>query len=259
MHAATSLSPAGNLSGLQELGVAARARGHRRRKPRGSRERRYRGRCQAQSGDGVGGTGTKLPPSADVYFAVESFAAYGRLGRRNLEDMEAGARVEVDTRKRNPMDFALWKGETPGDGVVWWESPWGPGRPGWHIECSAMSGKYLGESFDVHCGGKDLIFPHHENEIAQSEAASGKQLSRYWLHNGFVNIDNEKMSKSLGNFFTIREVREKFDPQTIRLRSNDSRSCSPSSASIGPAVSLASPGWTRWAWAPSPGRWSPPR
>ncbi len=151
----------------------------------------------------------------DVYYAVETFPEYLRLSKRNLEDMLAGARVDVGEKKRNPMDFALWKGSKPGE--PWWESPWGHGRPGWHIECSAMSMRFLGQTFDIHGGGKDLIFPHHENEIAQSEAANGCQFVRYWLHNGFVNINSEKMSKSLGNFFTIREVLERFDPETLRF------------------------------------------
>ncbi|MEC9465289.1 MAG: cysteine--tRNA ligase [Myxococcota bacterium] len=151
----------------------------------------------------------------DVYFAVDSFDGYGKLSGRKLDDMEAGARVEVDTRKRNPMDFALWKSAKPGE--PWWDSPWGKGRPGWHIECSAMSEQYLGKTLDIHGGGKDLIFPHHENEIAQSEAAHSCCYVTTWMHNGFVNIDNEKMSKSLGNFFTVREVLEKFDGQTIRF------------------------------------------
>ncbi|MBI5485581.1 MAG: cysteine--tRNA ligase [Deltaproteobacteria bacterium] len=151
----------------------------------------------------------------DVYFAVETYPDYLKLSGRNLEEMQAGARVEVGEKKRNPMDFALWKGSKPGEPR--WESPWGDGRPGWHIECSAMSMKFLGKSFDIHGGGKDLIFPHHENEIAQSEAANGCRFVRYWLHNGFVNINSEKMSKSLGNFFTIREVLQKFDPETLRF------------------------------------------
>ncbi|HEV8306763.1 MAG TPA: cysteine--tRNA ligase, partial [Methylomirabilota bacterium] len=132
----------------------------------------------------------------DVYFAVRRFPRYGRLSGRELEDLQAGARVEVDERKRDPLDFALWKASKPGE--PWWDSPWGRGRPGWHIECSAMSMKYLGETFDVHGGGQDLIFPHHENEIAQSEAATDQPFVRYWIHNGFVNIDSAKMSKSLG-------------------------------------------------------------
>lgn len=151
----------------------------------------------------------------DVYFCVEKFAPYLKLSKRNLEEMQAGARIEVDERKRHPMDFALWKEAKPGE--PFWESPWGKGRPGWHIECSAMSMKYLGETFDIHGGGKDLIFPHHENEIAQSEAATGHPFVRYWLHNGFVNINAEKMSKSLGNFFTIREVLEKYDSEVLRF------------------------------------------
>ncbi|MCX7823593.1 MAG: cysteine--tRNA ligase [Syntrophobacterales bacterium] len=151
----------------------------------------------------------------DVYFAVDHFPGYGKLSGRSLEDMIAGARVEVDEHKKNPFDFVLWKGSKEGEPA--WDSPWGPGRPGWHIECSAMSAKLLGETFDIHGGGKDLIFPHHENEIAQSEGAFGKTFVRYWLHNGFVNINNEKMSKSLGNFFTIREILEKVHPEVLRL------------------------------------------
>ena len=159
--------------------------------------------------------GAAYPAHGDVYFAVEKFATYGKLGRRSLEDMEAGARVEVSEQKRHPMDFVLWKTAKPGEPS--WDSPWGKGRPGWHIECSAMAKEYFGDTFDIHGGGRDLIFPHHENEIAQSEAASQKQFARVWMHGGLVNIDNEKMSKSLGNFFTIREVLEKFDPQTVRF------------------------------------------
>jgi cysteinyl-tRNA synthetase len=151
----------------------------------------------------------------DVYYAVDSFPGYLKLSGRNMEDMLAGARVELGDKKRNPMDFALWKGSKPGE--PWWESPWGNGRPGWHIECSAMSMEFLGKTFDFHGGGKDLVFPHHENEIAQSEGANSCQFVRYWLHNGFVNIDSEKMSKSLGNFFTIREVLEKYDSETLRF------------------------------------------
>jgi len=151
----------------------------------------------------------------DVYFRVSTFPGYLKLSKRNLEDMQAGARIEVDERKENPMDFALWKGAKPGE--PFWESPWGQGRPGWHIECSAMSMKLLGETFDIHGGGKDLVFPHHENEIAQSEAASGRPFVRYWLHNGFVNINSEKMSKSLGNFFTIKEVLARYDSEILRF------------------------------------------
>jgi len=151
----------------------------------------------------------------DVYFSVADFADYGKLSGRKLEDMEAGARVDVDDRKRNPFDFALWKSAKPGEPS--WESPWGKGRPGWHIECSAMSGVFLGESFDIHGGGKDLIFPHHENEIAQSEGAFGKPFAKYWIHNGFVNINQEKMSKSLGNFLMIRDVLESYHSESVRL------------------------------------------
>jgi len=151
--------------------------------------------------------GVAYQVNGDVYFQVQKFPAYGALSKRKLEDMQAGARVEVDERKRNPMDFALWKSSKPGE--PGWDSPWGRGRPGWHIECSAMSMKHLGKTFDIHGGGMDLIFPHHENEIAQSCAATGKQFARYWVHNGFVQVNQEKMSKSLGNFFTIREIFEK--------------------------------------------------
>jgi cysteinyl-tRNA synthetase len=150
-----------------------------------------------------------------VYFEVEKFAGYGKLSKRDLEDMMAGARIEVDARKRNPMDFALWKSSKEGEPS--WESPWGPGRPGWHIECSAMALKHLGETFDIHGGGADLIFPHHENEIAQSEAYTGKPFVRFWVHNGFITVDKEKMSKSLGNFFTIKEILEKFDGEAVRF------------------------------------------
>ncbi|MCP9438735.1 MAG: cysteine--tRNA ligase [Nitrospira sp.] len=150
----------------------------------------------------------------DVYFHVARYPAYGRLSKRRLEDLQAGARVEVDERKRHPMDFALWKRSKPGEPS--WPSPWGPGRPGWHIECSAMSIKHLGETFDIHGGGMDLIFPHHENEIAQSCGATGKEFARFWVHNGFVQIHQEKMSKSLGNFFTIREIFAKSDwPESV--------------------------------------------
>ncbi|MBJ6751746.1 cysteine--tRNA ligase [Geomonas anaerohicana] len=152
---------------------------------------------------------------SDVFFRVDRFEGYLKLSKRNLEDMQAGARIEVDEKKEHPMDFALWKGAKPGE--PYWESPWGQGRPGWHIECSAMSSKFLGDTFDIHGGGKDLIFPHHENEIAQSEAASGKPFVKYWLHNGFVNINSEKMSKSLGNFFTIKEVLERYDAEVLRF------------------------------------------
>jgi cysteinyl-tRNA synthetase len=151
----------------------------------------------------------------DVYFRVVSFKDYGKLSKRNIEDLKAGARVEVDERKQDPLDFALWKASKPGEPA--WASPWGPGRPGWHIECTAMGFKHLGETFDIHAGGKDLIFPHHENEIAQSEAYSGKKFVNYWIHNGFVNINQEKMSKSLGNFFTIRDILGQYDAEVVRL------------------------------------------
>jgi cysteinyl-tRNA synthetase len=150
-----------------------------------------------------------------VYFAVDKFSGYGKLSKRDREGMIAGARVEVDEKKKNPLDFALWKKSKESEPS--WVSPWGPGRPGWHIECSAMSIKHLGESFDIHGGGADLLFPHHENEIAQSEAFTGKPFVKYWVHNGFITIDKEKMSKSLGNFFTIKEVLDKFDPEVIRF------------------------------------------
>jgi len=159
--------------------------------------------------------GLAYPSEGDVYFSVRAFPDYGKLSRRRLDDLKAGARVEPGEQKRDPLDFALWKAAKPGE--PFWESPWGPGRPGWHIECSAMSEKYLGETFDLHAGGKDLVFPHHENEIAQSEGASGKLFARVWMHNGFVTVDEEKMSKSLGNFFTIREVIAKFEPEALRL------------------------------------------
>ncbi len=151
----------------------------------------------------------------DVYYAVDRFAEYGKLAHRRLEDMAAGARIEVDARKRHPMDFALWKSSKPGEPA--WDSPWGKGRPGWHIECSAMSSKYLGQPFDIHGGGADLIFPHHENEIAQSEGAKDCALARYWLHNGMVTVEREKMSKSLGNFLTIGEALGKVStPEVLR-------------------------------------------
>ena len=151
----------------------------------------------------------------DVYYRVRSFERYGQLSGRSLEEMMAGARVEIDERKEDPMDFALWKEAKPGEPA--WESPWGPGRPGWHIECSVMSMKYLGETLDIHGGGQDLIFPHHENEIAQSEAYTGKPFVRYWLHNGFITVNKEKMSKSLGNFFILREILAKYPPEVVRF------------------------------------------
>jgi cysteinyl-tRNA synthetase len=159
--------------------------------------------------------GHAYPVEGDVYFAISSFAPYGRLSGKNLDDLLAGARVEVDERKRDPRDFALWKGAKPGEPS--WDSPWGPGRPGWHIECSAMAMKYLGVSFDLHGGGEDLIFPHHECEIAQAEACTGKPFARYWVHNGMVNMGKEKMSKSLGNTLSIREIVKRHSPDTLRL------------------------------------------
>jgi len=151
----------------------------------------------------------------DVYFSARKFKDYGKLSHYNIEELEAGARINVDEKKRDPMDFALWKAQKPGEPA--WDSPWGPGRPGWHIECSVMANKYLGDTIDIHSGGVDLVFPHHENEIAQSEAANGKPFARYWLHNAFLNIDNQKMSKSLGNFFTVREASKHYGYEIIRF------------------------------------------
>ncbi len=150
----------------------------------------------------------------DVYFRTRSFETYGKLSGQPIEELQSGARIDVNDIKDDPLDFAVWKSAKPGE--PYWESPWGKGRPGWHIECSAMSSHYLGETLDIHCGGQDLIFPHHENEIAQSEAANGKTFANYWMHNGYINIDNKKMSKSLGNFFTVREVAEKYGYEVIR-------------------------------------------
>jgi cysteinyl-tRNA synthetase len=157
--------------------------------------------------EGLVNKGIAYELGGDVYFSVNKYSAYGQLSGKILEELQAGARVEVDTRKQDPMDFALWKASKPGEPS--WDSPWGKGRPGWHIECSAMAVAELGPTFDIHGGGKDLIFPHHENEIAQSCAYTGKEFARYWVHNGFVTVDKEKMSKSLGNFFTIREILDK--------------------------------------------------
>ncbi len=153
--------------------------------------------------------------SGDVYFNTSKLDRYGKLSGQNLEELEAGARVDVGEKKKNPADFTLWKAQKPGEPA--WDSPWGKGRPGWHIECSVMANKYLGETIDIHSGGQDLIFPHHENEIAQSESANGKPFARYWLHNGFLNVDNQKMSKSLGNFFTVRDISKHFDYEVIRF------------------------------------------
>lgn len=150
----------------------------------------------------------------DVYFRTNRFKEYGKLSHQPLEELEAGARISIGETKEDPMDFALWKGAKPGE--PYWESPWGQGRPGWHIECSAMARRYLGETIDIHCGGQDLIFPHHENEVAQSECCNGAPFARYWMHNGYINVDNRKMSKSLNNFFTVRDVAEKYGYEPIR-------------------------------------------
>lgn len=153
--------------------------------------------------------------NGDVFFNVNSFSEYGKLSGKKVDELEAGARIDINEAKKNPLDFALWKSSKPGE--PYWESPWGKGRPGWHIECSAMSMKHLGKTIDIHAGGSDLIFPHHENEIAQSEAANGAKFVNYWIHFGFLNINEEKMSKSLGNFFTAREILKKYSPGAIRL------------------------------------------
>lgn len=152
----------------------------------------------------------------DVYYSTRKFADYGKLSKQNIEDLEAGARIEIGEKKKDPLDFALWKARKTDDEIAW-ESPWGMGRPGWHIECSTMSKKYLGETIDIHAGGQDLAFPHHENEIAQSEAHNGKPFSNYWMHNGYITIDNEKMSKSKGNFFTVRDILQKYSGEVIRF------------------------------------------
>ena len=165
--------------------------------------------------DGLIGKNLAYESKGDVYFAVGSFKNYGKLSKRTFDEMQAGARVEINEQKKNPMDFVLWKTAKPGEPS--WPSPWGEGRPGWHIECSAMSKELLGDTFDIHGGGRDLIFPHHENEIAQSEGLTGKPMAKYWVHNGFVTIDKEKMSKSLGNFFTLRDLYKEYDPQVIRF------------------------------------------
>ncbi|PLS10274.1 cysteine--tRNA ligase [Neobacillus cucumis] len=151
----------------------------------------------------------------DVYFRTRSFDEYGKLSHQSIDDLQVGARIEVGDKKEDDLDFALWKAAKEGE--IYWESPWGLGRPGWHIECSAMAKKYLGETIDIHAGGQDLTFPHHENEIAQSEALSGKLFSRYWMHNGYINIDNEKMSKSLGNFVLVHDIIKKHNPQVLRF------------------------------------------
>lgn len=154
-------------------------------------------------------------PEGDVYFSVRSFPSYGKLSGQSVDDLESGARIDPGEQKRDPLDFALWKAQKPGEPA--WESPWGMGRPGWHIECSAMSMHILGDTFDIHAGGQDLVFPHHENEIAQSEAATGKPFANYWLHNGYINVNNQKMSKSLNNFFTVRDISKEFDLEAVRL------------------------------------------
>ena len=159
--------------------------------------------------------GYAYPSEGSVYFRSRHFKEYGKLSHMPIEDLEAGSRVDVSEHKEDPLDFALWKAAKPGE--PFWPSPWGNGRPGWHIECTAMIRKHLGETIDIHCGGSDLIFPHHENEIAQGECCSGKEYARYWMHNGFINVDNRKMSKSLGNFFTTRDVAEKFGYEPIKF------------------------------------------
>lgn len=159
-------------------------------------------------------SGYAYPMNGDVYFSTKKFKGYGKLSGQPLEELEAGARINVNETKKDPMDFAVWKSAKPGE--PFWNSPWGEGRPGWHIECSAMSKKYLGETIDIHCGGQDLIFPHHENEIAQSECANGVDYAHYWMHNGYINVDNRKMSKSLGNFFTVRDVAAVYGYEPIR-------------------------------------------
>ena len=159
-------------------------------------------------------TGHAYEKNGDVYFRTSSFSEYGKLSGMPIEELQAGARIDVNDIKENPLDFAVWKSAKPGE--PYWESPWGKGRPGWHIECSAMSRHHIGDTLDIHCGGQDLIFPHHENEIAQSEAVTGKPLANFWMHNGYINVDNKKMSKSLGNFFTAREVAEKYGYETVR-------------------------------------------
>ena len=168
--------------------------------------------------------------NGDVYFSPKKFKEYGKLSHQPLEDLEAGARINIGELKKEPMDFALWKGAKPGEPA--WDSPWGKGRPGWHIECSAMVRRYLGNTIDIHCGGQDLIFPHHENEIAQSECCNGVPFANYWMHNGYINVDNVKMSKSLGNFFTVRDVAEKYGYEPIRYLMISSQYRSPINYSV---------------------------
>jgi cysteinyl-tRNA synthetase len=162
------------------------------------------------------GAGYAYETDGDVYYSTRKFRGYGKLSRQNMDELEAGSRVDVDERKADPLDFALWKRRKRDDEAAW-PSPWGMGRPGWHIECSAMSRKYLGETIDIHAGGQDLTFPHHENEIAQSEARNGKPFANYWMHNGYVTVDSEKMSKSKGNFFTVRDILKEYDGETLRF------------------------------------------
>ena len=166
----------------------------------------------------------------DVYFRTNKFKEYGKLSHQPLEDLEAGARIQIGETKEDPMDFALWKGAKPGEPS--WDSPWGKGRPGWHIECSTMAKRYLGETIDIHCGGQDLVFPHHENEIAQSECCNGVPFAHYWMHNGYINVDNKKMSKSLNNFFTVRDVAEKYGYEPIRYLMLSSHYRSPINYSV---------------------------
>ena len=168
--------------------------------------------------------------NGDVYFSPKNFSEYGKLSHQPLEDLEAGARINIGELKKDPMDFALWKGAKPGE--PYWPSPWGNGRPGWHIECSAMVRRYLGDTIDIHCGGQDFIFPHHENEIAQSECCNGVPFANYWMHNGYINVDNVKMSKSLGNFFTVRDVAEKYGYEPIRYLMISSHYRSPINYSV---------------------------
>ena len=168
--------------------------------------------------------------NGDVYFSPGKFKEYGKLSHQPLEDLEAGARINIGELKKEPMDFALWKGAKPGEPA--WDAPWGKGRPGWHIECSAMARRYLGETIDIHCGGQDLIFPHHENEIAQSECCNGVPFARYWMHNGYINVDNVKMSKSLGNFFTVRDVAKEYGYEPIRYLMLSSQYRSPINYSV---------------------------
>lgn len=168
--------------------------------------------------------------SGDVYFRMKSFKEYGKLSHQSTDDLRSGARVNIDKSKEDPLDFTLWKAAK--DGEPFWESPWGNGRPGWHIECSAMSMKYLGKTIDIHCGGQDLIFPHHENEIAQSECCNGVKLANYWMHNGYINVDSQKMSKSLGNFFTVRDVAKEYGYEAIRYLMISSHYRSPISYSV---------------------------